>query len=43
VGSERRKRRRGGRAALVVDSKEVIETFNDEELDGRKGSCEDLK
>lgn len=40
VGGEGRKRGRSGRTALMVDSKEVIETFNDEKLNERKGGCE---
>jgi len=43
VGSERRKRRRGGGAALMGDGEEVIETFYDEELDGKKAGCETWK
>lgn len=40
MGGERRERRRGGRAALVGDSKEVIETLYNEELYGRRAGCE---
>jgi hypothetical protein len=39
-GREGRKWGGGGRTALMVDSEEVIETFYDEQLNGRKGGCE---